>query len=60
MVTPGPMPDRSFSKEFFPNIQFKPPLAQLEAQAALRAALPAPFLARSQAEGSHCSPVDPQ
>jgi len=25
------MPDRSFSKEIFPNIQSKPPLTQLEA-----------------------------
>jgi len=25
------MPDHSFSKEFFPNIQSKPPLMQLEA-----------------------------
>ena len=28
---PGPMPDHSFSKEIFPNIQPKPPLMQLEA-----------------------------
>jgi len=27
------MPDRSFSKEIFPNIQSKPPLVQLEAMA---------------------------
>jgi len=28
---PVPMPDRSFSKEIFPDIQSKPPLTQLEA-----------------------------
>jgi len=28
---PVPMPDHSCSKEIFPNIQSKPPLAQLEA-----------------------------
>jgi len=28
---PGPVSDRSFSKEIFPNIQSKPPLMQLEA-----------------------------
>jgi len=28
---PGPMPDHSFSKEIFPNIQSKPPLTQPEA-----------------------------
>jgi len=28
---PGPMSDRSFSKELFSNIQPKPPLMQLEA-----------------------------
>jgi len=30
---PVPMPDHSFSKEIFPNIQSKPPLTQLEATA---------------------------
>jgi len=28
---PVPMPDHSFSREIFPNIQSKPPLMQLEA-----------------------------
>jgi len=28
---PAPMPDHSFSKEIFPNVQSKPPLMQLEA-----------------------------
>jgi len=28
---PGPMPDRSFSKDIFPNTQSKSPLTQLEA-----------------------------
>jgi len=28
---PGPVPDHSFSKEIFPNIQSEPPLMQLEA-----------------------------
>jgi len=28
---PGPVPDRSFSTEIFPNIRFEPPLTQLEA-----------------------------
>jgi len=28
---PGPMPDHSFSKEIFPNIQSTPLLTQLEA-----------------------------
>jgi len=28
---PGPTPDRSFSKEIFPNIQSEPPLTQLQA-----------------------------
>jgi len=28
---PGPMPDYSFSKEIFPNVQSEPPLMQPEA-----------------------------